>query len=65
MVPVKPDTSDTPVTRSRNEEIARHEAMAGNYRGAHHKSMFDPAVHCDRLIAQLRKASDAFSPKGN
>jgi hypothetical protein len=54
MVPVK-TTAGAPIVRSLREEIARHEAMAAGYRiAANHNGTGNAAVHCDRLIAELR-----------
>ena len=59
MVPVKPTPTGNPIVRSRREEIARHEAMAAGYRlAANHNGTGNAAVHCDRLIAELRAAGD-------
>jgi hypothetical protein len=64
-VMAKPETKGETVARSRKEEIAFHEAMAMAYRTANRKGVFDPALHCDRLIAQLRKAGDDFGRKSD
>jgi hypothetical protein len=54
MVPVKTNAG-APIVRSLREEIARHEAMAAGYRlAANHNGTGTAAVHCDRLIAELR-----------
>jgi hypothetical protein len=60
MVPVKAVVAGNPILRSRREEIARHEAMAAGYKvAANHNGVGNFAVHCDRLIAELR-AEGAF-----
>jgi len=55
MVAVKTAPAGNPIVRSLREEIARHEAMAAGYRiAANHNGTGNAAVHCDRLIAELR-----------
>jgi len=59
MVPVKTVPTGTPIARSLREEIARHEAMAAGYRVvANHNGAGNAAVHCDRLIAELRAVGE-------
>ena len=52
-VPVPPEPGKEAITRSLDEEIARHVQMAHGYRGTR---MAQAAVHCDRLVSQLREA---------
>lgn len=56
MVPVYDTTKLAPMELSRNEQIARHVAMAQALRGTARKGVYDPAIHCDRLIAKFRSA---------
>ena len=56
MVPVYDTSKLAPMELSRNEQIARHVAMAQALRGTARKSVSDPAIHCDRLVAKLRSA---------
>jgi hypothetical protein len=53
-VPVKAAPTGTPIVRSLREEIARHEAMAAGYRVTANHNAGNAAVHCDRMIAELR-----------
>ena len=55
-VPVPPEPDKGVTTRTLREEIARHESMARAYRGTR---MAQAAVHCDRIMAQLREAQKA------
>ena len=55
-VPVPPEPGKGVITRSLREEVIRHEAMAQAHRGTR---MAQAAVHCDRMIAQLREAQKA------
>lgn len=55
-VPVPPEPGKGVITRTLREESARHENMAHAYRGTR---MAQAAVHCDRMIAQLREAQKA------
>ena len=55
LVPVPPEPGNTVIARSLREEIARHEHMAQAYRGTR---VAQAAVHCDRLIKQLRDAQE-------
>lgn len=55
-VPVYDTTQLAPTELSRNEQIERHVAMAQALRGTARKGVYDPAIHCDRLIAKLRSA---------
>ena len=52
-VPIPPEPEKGVSTRTLREETARHEAMAQIYRGTR---MAQAAVHCDRLIRQMRDA---------
>ena len=59
MVPVKAIVAGDPIARSRHEQIARHEAMARGYAvTANHNGTGNPAVHCERMIAELRAAGE-------
>jgi len=51
-VPVPPTPQAKVVTLSLKDNIARHEHMGQAYRGTR---MAQAAVHCDRLVAQLRE----------
>ena len=55
-VPVPPEPGKRVIARTLREEIARHQNMAQVYRGTR---MAQAAVHCDRMIAQLREAQKA------
>jgi hypothetical protein len=55
-VPVPPEPSKSVITRTLRDEIARHLNMANAYRGTR---MAQAAVHCDRMMAQLREAQKA------
>lgn len=58
MVPAK-TAAGNPIVRSRHEEIARHEAISRGYMvAANHNGTGSPAVHCQRLIAELRAAGE-------
>jgi len=63
MVPQKAASQAAPMARSDREEVARHEAMARAFRAnAGRRGMSDPAVHCDRLVTQLRKRAVTAEP---
>jgi hypothetical protein len=53
---VPPEPGKGVITRTLREEISRHESMARAYRGTR---MAQAAVHCDRIMAQLREAQKA------
>jgi hypothetical protein len=58
VVPRQPVQTTAPaVARTADEEIARHQAMAQAFRGTR---AAQAAVHCDRLIAEARKAPKQF-----
>jgi hypothetical protein len=51
-VPLPPAPGKGVMTRTLREEIARHERMAHAYRGTR---MAQAAVHCERMMAQLKE----------
>jgi hypothetical protein len=53
---VPPEPGKSVITRTLRDEIARHQNMANAYRGTR---MAQAAVHCDRMMAQLREAQKA------
>ncbi len=55
-VPVPPEPGKGVITHTLREDISRHQAMAQAHRGTR---MAQAAVHCDRMIAQLREAQKA------
>lgn len=51
-IPVAPRPSAQVVTQSVKDVMSRHQQMAQAFRGTR---MAQSAVHCDRLVAQLRE----------